>query len=228
MRLLLVEDARLIREPLSRALELAGWKVEAVPDGEAALARLAAAPVDAAVLDIMLPGKDGLSVLSELRARGDATPIILLTARGDVRDRVRGLDLGADDYLAKPFHVEELLARLRAVLRRRGITDPSTVVEVLGMLYAPDSRELTCGKESCVLTPKEGLVLEALMRHAGTPVHRGRIVTATWGAEGEPSSGRLETQVSLLRSKIAALEAPVSIRAIRGIGYVLEAKHEDA
>ena len=228
MRLLLVEDARLIREPLSRALELAGWKVEAVPDGEAALARLAAAPVDAAVLDIMLPGKDGLSVLSELRARGDATPIILLTARGDVRDRVRGLDLGADDYLAKPFHVEELLARLRAVLRRRGITDPSTVVEELGMLYAPDSRELTCGKESCVLTPKEGLVLEALMRHAGTPVHRGRIVTAAWGAEGEPSSGRLETQVSLLRSKIAALEAPVSIRAIRGIGYVLEAKHEDA
>lgn len=228
MRLLLVEDARLIREPLSRALELAGWEVEAVPDGEAALARLAAAPVDAVVLDIMLPGKDGLSVLSELRVRGDATTIILLTARGDVRDRVRGLDLGADDYLAKPFHVEELLARLRAVLRRRGITDPSTVVEVLGMLYAPDSRELKYGGESCVLTPKEGLVLEALMRHAGTPVHRGRIVTATWGAEGEPSSGRLETQVSLLRSKIAALEAPVSIRAIRGIGYVLEAKHEDA
>ena len=191
MRLLLVEDARLIREPLSRALELAGWKVEAVPDGEAALARLAAAPVDAAVLDIMLPGKDGLSVLSELRARGDATPIILLTARGDVRDRVRGLDLGADDYLAKPFHVEELLARLRAVLRRRGITDPSTVVEALGMLYAPDSRELTCGKESCVCTPKEGLVLEALMRHAGTPVHRGRIVTAAWGAEGEPAPAGL-------------------------------------
>lgn len=172
MRLLLVEDARLIREPLSRALELAGWEVEAVPDGEAALARLAVAPVDALVLDIMLPGKDGLSVLSELRARGDATPVILLTARGDVRDRVRGLDLGADDYLAKPFHVEELLARLRAVLRRRGITDPSTVIEALGMLYAPDSRELIYGGESCVLTPKEGLVLEALMRHAGTPVHR--------------------------------------------------------
>lgn len=101
MRLLLVEDARLIREPLSRALELAGWEVEAVPDGEAALARLAVAPVDAVVLDIMLPGKDGLSVLSELRARGDATPVILLTARGDVRDRVRGLDLGADDYLGQ-------------------------------------------------------------------------------------------------------------------------------
>lgn len=228
MRLLLVEDARLIREPLSRALELTGWKVEAVPDGEAALARLAAAPVDAVVLDVMLPGKDGLSVLSELRARGDATPVILLTARGDVRDRVRGLDLGADDYLAKPFHVEELLARLRAVLRSRGITDPSTVIEAFGMLYAPDSRELKYGGESCVLTPKEGLVLEALMRHAGTPVHRGRIVTAAWGAEGESSSGRLETQVSLLRSKIAVLEAPVSIHAIRGIGYVLEAKHEDA
>ena len=99
----------------------------------------------------MLPGKDGLSVLSELRARGDATPVILLTARGDVRDRVRGLDLGADDYLAKPFHVEELLARLRAVLRRRGITDPSTVIEALGMLYAPDSRELTYGEDLAFL-----------------------------------------------------------------------------
>lgn len=228
MRLLLVEDARLIREPLSRALELAGWEVEAVPDGEAALARLAVAPVDAVVLDIMLPGKDGLSVLSELRARGDATPVILLTARGDVRDRVRGLDLGADDYLAKPFHVEELLARLRAVLRRRGITDPSTVIEALNMLYTPDSRELTCGEESCVLTPKEGLVLEALMRHAGTPVHREQVSAVAWGAEGEASAGRIEAQVSLLRSKIAVLGAPVSIRAIRGIGYVLEAKHEDA
>lgn len=228
MRLLLVEDARLIREPLSRALELAGWEVETVPDGEEALARLAAAPVDAAVLDIMLPGMDGLSVLSELRVRGDATPVILLTARGDVRDRVRGLDLGADDYLAKPFHVEELLARLRAVLRRRGITDPSTVIEAFGILYAPDSRELKYGGESCVLTPKEGLVLEALMRHAGTPVHRERIAAAAWGAEGESSAGRLETQISLLRSEIIALGAPVSIRAIRGIGYVLEAKHEDA
>ena len=96
------------------------------------------------------------------------------------------------------------------------------------MLYAPDSRELKYGGGSCVLTPKEGLVLEALMRHAGTPVRRGRIVTAAWGAEGESSAGRLETQVSLLRSKIVALGPSVSIRAIRGIGYVLEAKHEDA
>lgn len=228
MRLLLVEDARLIREPLSRALELAGWEVEAVPDGETALARLAAAPVDAVVLDIMLPGKDGLSVLSELRARGDATPVILLTARGDVRDRVRGLDLGADDYLAKPFHVEELLARLRAVLRRHGSPDPSTEIGAFGMSYAPDSRMLSCGGGSCRLKPKEGLVLETLIRHAGTPVHRERIAAAAWGAEGVSGSGRLETQVSLLRSKIESLGAPASIRAVRGIGYVLEAKHEDA
>ena len=228
-KVLVLEDEASIRSFIVINLQRAGYEVVEAECGEEALQKLQENPdTKLCLLDIMLPGKDGLSVLSELRARGDATPIILLTARGDVRDRVRGLDLGADDYLAKPFHVEELLARLRAVLRRRGITDPSTVVEALGMLYAPDSRELTCGKESCVLTPKEGLVLEALMRHAGTPVHRGRIVTAAWGAEGEPSSGRLETQVSLLRSKIAALEAPVSIRAIRGIGYVLEAKHEDA
>ena len=138
MRLLLVEDARLIREPLSRALELSGWEVETAADGEGALKRLSAAPVDAVVLDIMLPGNDGFSVLSELRARGDDTPVVLLTARDDVRDRVRGLDLGADDYLVKPFHVEELLARLRAVLRRRGVSDPSTTIEASGMSYAPD------------------------------------------------------------------------------------------
>lgn len=143
MRLLLVEDARLIREPLARALGLAGWEVETALDGEAVLARLAAAPVDAVVLDIMLPGKDGLSVLSELRAHGDATPVILLTARGDVRDRVHGLDLGADDYFAKPFHVEELLARLRAVLRRHGSPDPATALRAHDISYVPAGRELS-------------------------------------------------------------------------------------
>lgn len=228
MRLLLVEDARLIREPLSRALELSGWEVETAADGEGALKRLSAAPVDAVVLDIMLPGNDGFSVLSELRARGDDTPVVLLTARDDVRDRVRGLDLGADDYLAKPFHVEELLARLRAVLRRRGVSDPSTTIEAFGMSYAPDSRELSYGGNVCILTPKEGLVLEALLRHAGSPVHRERIEAAAWGDVIEGSAGRLESQVSLLRTKISALGVPVSIRAIRGIGYALEAKDEDA
>lgn len=228
MRLLLVEDALLIREPLSRALELAGWEVEVAPDGEAALARLSDAPVDAVVLDIMLPGKNGFSVLSELRARGDGTPVILLTARGDVHDRVRGLDLGADDYLAKPFHVEELLARLRAVLRRRGVPDPSTMMEAFGMSYTPDSRELRYGEGSCTLTPKEGLALEVLLRHAGASVHKERIAAAVWGGAGESSTAKIETQVSLLRSKISSLGVPVLIRAIRGIGYVLEAKHDDA
>lgn len=228
MRLLLVEDARLIREPLSRALDLSGWEVETAADGEGALKRLSAAPVDAVVLDIMLPGKDGFSVLSELRARGDDTPVVLLTTRDDVRDRVRGLDLGADDYLAKPFHVEELLARLRAVLRRRGVSDPSTTIDAFGMFYAPGSRELSYGGNVCTLTPKEGLVLEAFLRHAGSPVHRERIEAAAWGDVIEGSAGRLESQVSLLRTKISALGAPVSIRAIRGIGYALEAKDENA
>lgn len=226
-RLLLVEDARLIREPLARALGLAGWEAETALDGEAALARLAAAPVDAVVLDIMLPGKDGLSVLSELRARGDATPVILLTARGDVRDRVRGLDLGADDYLAKPFHVEELLARLRAVLRRHGSPDPAMALCAHGISYVPAGRELSCGRSTCALTPKEGLVLEALIRNAGVPVCRERIDAVAWGGEGASSPGRLEAQVSLLRAKLLAMDAPVVIRAIRGIGYVLEGKGDE-
>lgn len=228
VRLLLAEDARLIREPLSRALELAGWQVEAVADGSAALERLAGPSLDALVLDIMLPGKDGLEVLSELRAQGDETPVILLTARGDVRDRVRGLDLGADDYLAKPFHVEELLARLRAVLRRRGAPDPSTLLTAFGISYMPSSRTLSCKGESCVLTRKEGLVLEALLRHAGAPVHREMIIAAAWGGEAEGSAGRLEAQISLLRSKMSALKASASISAIYGFGYILEGEHGDA
>lgn len=228
MRLLLVEDARLIRAPLARALELAGWEVEAVSDGEHALKRLAAAPLDAVVLDIMLPGRDGLSVLEEMRKHTDTTPVILLTARDDVRDRVRGLDLGADDYLSKPFHIEELLARLRAVLRRHGAPDPSVPLAAFGLTYTPESRRLARGSTSCVLTPKEGLVLEVLLRHAGAPVHRERIDAVAWGSEPEGSPGRLEAQVSLLRSKMAKVGAPVRIRAIRGVGYVLEDMREHA
>lgn len=228
MRLLLVEDARLIRAPLARALELAGWEVEAVSDGERALKRLAAAPLDAVVLDIMLPGRDGLSVLAEMRKHADTTPVILLTARDDVRDRVRGLDLGADDYLPKPFHIEELLARLRAVLRRHGASDPSVPLAAFGLTYTPESRRLAHGSTSCALTPKEGFVLEMLLRHAGMPVHRERIDAAAWGSESEGSPGRLEAQVSLLRSKMAKVGAPVRIRAIRGVGYVLEDMREHA
>lgn len=227
VRLLLVEDARLIREPLARSLGLAGWEVETAPDGESALCRLASSPVDAVVLDIMLPGRDGFSVLSEMRSRGDETPTILLTARDDVRDRVRGLDLGADDYLAKPFHTEELLARLRAVLRRHGSPDPSTALRAHGLSYVPAGRRLSYRSSTCMLTPKEGLVLEVLMRNADTPVHRTRINAVAWGDGSGGSPGRLEAQISLLRGKLLAMGAPAAIRAVRGIGYVLEERRDE-
>ena len=221
MRVLLAEDARLVREPLAHALGRGGWEVDAVEDGERALDLALGVSYDALVLDIMLPGKDGLSVLSEIRRAGSEVPVVLLTARGDVRDRVRGLDLGADDYLPKPFHVSELLARLRAVTRRRGAPDLSRAIEAFGLVYEPMDRTLARGDTSIVLTGKEGLVLECLLRHAGRVVARETIEGAVWGpALG--SSGRLEAQISVLRAKLRGLGAPVRICPVRGVGYVLE------
>lgn len=221
MRLLLAEDTRLVREPLVHALQRAGWAVDAAEDGERALALALSVAYDAVVLDIMLPAMDGLQVLADLRASGSEVPVILLTARSGMRDRVRGLDMGADDYLPKPFHVAELLARLRAVTRRRGASDPSQPVEALGLAYDPVTHVLAKGESRAALTGKEGLVLECLMRGAGRPVTRAAIEDAAWGA-GSGSSGRLEAQVSLLRAKLRDLNAGVQICSVRGVGYELK------
>ena len=221
MRLLLAEDARLVRDPLAHALRREGWELDAVEDGERALELALSVPYDAAVLDIMLPGGGGLSVLAEMRRSGCDAPVVLLTARGDVRDRVHGLDLGADDYLPKPFHVSELFARLRAVTRRRAAPGPSRSVEALGLVYDPGARELAWAGRTVALTGKEGLVMECLMRRAGHVVARGVIEGAAWGpASGSP--GRLEAQVSALRTHLRELGAPVRVRSARGVGYVLE------
>lgn len=222
MRILLVEDARLVAEPLAHALSRAGYAVDTACDGVRGLELAGSGAYDAVILDIMLPGLDGLSVLARMRCAGSDAPVILLTARGDVRDRVRGLDAGADDYLAKPFHVEELLARVRAVLRRRGAPDPVDRLEALGISYIPASRELSCGAETVELTPKEGLVLEALLRCAGRTVPRGAVARAAWGPGEDASDARLEVQVSLLRGKLRAVGAPARVRAVRGIGYLIE------
>lgn len=226
MRILLVEDARLVAEPLAHALGRAGYAVDAACDGARGLELARTGAYDAIVLDIMLPQLDGLSMLARLRREHVDTPVILLTARGDVRDRVRGLDAGADDYLAKPFHVEELLARIRAVLRRRGAPDSAAAIQELGLCYVPESRELQHEGAVVALTPKEGLVLEALMRAAGHTVTRERLELAVWGPDDAASDTRLDVQVSLVRAKLRAVGAPVRIRAVRGMGYVLEEEGE--
>lgn len=236
MRLLLVEDAQLIREPLKHALIRAGWAVDAVGTGEeglelaqeAAGARDASGAYDAVVLDIMLPGIDGITVLQKLRRGGFGAPVILLTARGDVGDRVRGLRAGADDYLPKPFHIEELLARLEAMCRRYGVPEPSHVLEAFGLSYLPQGRILSCRGNVCELTPKEGMLLEALMRTPGLPVMRERLEAAAWGVDGRMcGSHRLEVQISLLRARLDEVAAPARIRAVRGIGYALEEDRHD-
>lgn len=221
MRLLLAEDASLVREPLAHALKRAGWAVDVAENGARALELAQSIAYDAVVLDIMMSEVDGLEVLSEIRRAGLQVPVILLTAKNDVRDRVAGLDLGADDYLTKPFHVSELCARLRAVMRRRSVSDPSCHLETLGLSYDPEGRTLRFQGLMVQLAAKEGLVLECLMRHPARVVTRGRVEEAVWGpAPG--SAGRLEAQVSLLRAKLRELGTSVRIRSVRGVGYVLE------
>lgn len=227
MRLLLVEDARLVREPLVHVLRRTGWEVDTAEDGERALALALSVPYDAIVLDIMLPHRDGLSVLAEVRRAKLEAPVILLTARDDVRDRVRGLDLGADDYLSKPFHASELLARLRAVMRRHGGAAPAQMVEAWGLAYDPAGRKLAYGGRSVELTGKEGLILECLMRRAGHVVARAAIEGAAWG-HVPGSSGRLETQISSQRMRLRELGAPMRVRPVRGVGYVLERVLEES
>lgn len=219
MRLLLAEDARLVREPLVHALRRAGWAVDVAADGERALELALSVAYDAVVLDIMLPALDGLSVLREIRAASCGVPVVLLTARSDVRDRVRGLNMGADDYLPKPFHVQELIARLGAVTRRHAAA-PAQTFEACGLVLDPVARQLVGPRASIGLTGKEALILEALMRRAGGVVPRRVIEEAAWGA-GPGSPGRLEAQISSLRTKLGRAGAHARIEAVRGVGYVL-------
>src|SRR5688572_27842077 len=162
MRLLLVEDDRALRDALGERLRSAGWAVDEAADGDAGLRWALNAPYDAIVLDINLPGRDGFSMLSEARSSGCATPVLLLTAREGLQDRVRGLDLGADDYLVKPFATVELLARLRALTRRLG-RQPAGPLRLADLTFDPATRIATRGDERLSLTPKETAILEALL-----------------------------------------------------------------
>lgn len=226
MRILLIEDAPLIAKPLAHALKRAGYAVDCAYDGISGLARARTQCHDVLIIDIMLPGIDGLSIVRKLRTQGIEIPIILLTARGDVRDRVIGLDLGADDYLAKPFHTEELLARIRAVLRRHGSTSPAETIRFDALSYEPAPRILTCDEKSVSLTPKEGLLLEVLMRNPAAPIPKERLLAAGWGSnitDGCGNASCVEVYISLLRRKLREVGSSARIEVRREAGYRLRA-----
>ncbi|UGV26761.1 response regulator transcription factor [Rhodopseudomonas boonkerdii] len=221
MRVLLVEDEPEMASALSTALKGHDMVVDRVATVGMAREAILTNSYGAILLDRQLPDGDGLALIPNLRAHGIQTPIIVLTARGDLADRIAGLDTGADDYLGKPFAIEELLARLRAVLRRR--SDMPTETLQLGRLtYNADHREASIGGIVLALPRRELLVLETLMRRSGRTVARSTLEEAVYGFDDEIQSNALDTHVSRLRRKLAENDAGVEIHAIRGLGYLIK------
>ena len=219
-KVLIVEDDPDVRAALTRALSFEGYDIDTATDGGKALAMVDEEEPDAIVLDVMMPFVDGLETARRLRAHGYTTPILMLTARGEVGDRVDGLDAGADDYLAKPFALEELLARLRALLRRAH-HDVSEVMSGAGLEMNLGTREASRDGELLPLTKTEFDLLEALMRDAGKVVTRAQLYDQVWGIDFETSSNSLDVYIGYLRRKTEADDAPRVIHTVRGIGYTL-------
>jgi two-component system response regulator MprA len=219
VRILVVDDERAVREALERALRLEGYEVDLVADGQEALFSLARRSADAIVLDVLMPVMDGLETSRRLRRQGNTTPILMLTARHDVSDRVAGLDAGADDYLVKPFALEELLARLRALLRRANGGDE--MLSFADLTLDPGTREVRRGDRSIELTRTEFLLLELFLRNPRQVLTRDVIFDRVWGYDFGPASNSLEVYVGYLRRKTEAGGEPRLIHTVRGVGYAL-------
>ncbi|MDX1659506.1 MAG: response regulator transcription factor [Nitriliruptorales bacterium] len=221
MHVLVVDDDRAVRESLDRALRLHGYDVSLAEHGLDALQAVEEGAPDAIVLDVMMPGLDGFAVTRRLRQDGDDTPILMLTARDAVEDRVEGLEVGADDYLVKPFALEELVARLRALLRRTVSDDDAgdqDSLEFEDLTLDVAGMTATRGGESIHLTRTEFLLLELFLRHPGQVLERDLILDRVWGFDTETSSNALEVYVGYLRRKLGE---PRLIHTVRGVGYVL-------
>jgi two-component system response regulator MprA len=220
VKVLVVDDEPAVLAAVERALKLAGYEVEAAANGEQALKSVTASAPDAMVLDILMPGVDGIEVCKRVRAAGDATPILMLTARDAVNDRVDGLDAGADDYLIKPFALDELLARLRALLRRAAPSGAKTL-RFADLTLDPATREVHRGDRRIDLTRTEFLLLELLMRNPRRVMTREVILEQVWGFDFGPSSNSLEVYVGYLRRKTESGGEKRLIQTVRGVGYVL-------
>ncbi len=220
--ILVVDDEPAVRRALERALRLEQHDVELAENGEQALDQLAERPVDAVVLDVMMPGVDGLEVCRRMRAGGDKTPVLMLTARDAIDDRVLGLDVGADDYLVKPFALRELQARLRALLRRTGEDGGSTETLRFGdLVLDPVAHQVHRGARLVELSKTEFLLLELFMKHPRQVLTRSTIFENVWGYDFGPTSNALGVYIGYLRRKTEEGGEPRLLHTVRGIGYVL-------
>lgn len=221
MRILVAEDERDLNRLICRTLERAGYSVDACFDGEAVMDCLLGAEYDCLLLDIMMPKKDGHEVLRAVRAQGSTTPVIFLTARDSVQDRIEGLDLGADDYLVKPFDFDELLARIRAATRKYG-TQKTSVLTIADLTVDTGSRTVTRGGKEIRLSAKEYAILEYLLRNKGTVISRARLEDHIWNYDYAGGSNVVDVYITYLRKKIDSGFGKKLIHTIRGAGWILK------
>ena len=222
MRLLLAEDETSLSRALVKILEHSNYSVDAVYDGEEALDYLDTANYDGVILDIMMPKIDGLTVLQTIRKKGNRIPVLLLTAKSEIDDRVKGLDLGANDYLTKPFAPPELLARIRAMLRIQSEQQTDSSLHVGNITLDTTSYELSSPSGNFRLANKEYQMMELLMRHPRQVVSTEQFMDRIWGYDSEAEINVVWVYISYLRKKLTALKADVSIKATRNVGYSLE------
>jgi len=220
MHILIVEDDPKTAALLTSALRQEDFEVSHVGDGESGLQNALSGVFDALLVDIMLPKRDGLSLVREMRQQGRATPVIMLSARGEVEQRVEGLNAGADDYLPKPFAMSELLARLRSLLRRN-VAHKATVLTLADLSYDPGTRETRRAGKRIDLSSRESLLLECLLRAEGRVVSRRDIIVSVWEYDFDPGTNLVDVYVRRLREKIDRDHSPVLIQTVRGLGYAL-------
>jgi two-component system OmpR family response regulator len=223
VHILVVEDDRDLRRFLTKAFREEGYGVTEADSGDRALDRALGGGHSCIVLDVMLPGRDGFSVVEDLRKRGDVTPVLMLTARDELESRVRGLEGGADDYLTKPFDLSELIARVHALIRRSELRHKDVTLAVGALMLDPLTRRATQDGRVVDLSPREFALLEFLMRNAGRTVSRSRIAEAVWNYKFDPETNVVDVYVNYLRKKLTFAGRTPPIRTVRGTGYRLEA-----
>ena len=221
MRILIVEDELPLSEALTQILKKNNYTVDAVNDGESGLDNALSDIYDLIVLDIMLPKMDGLTILKNIRKEGISTPVILLTARGEISDKVQGLDSGADDYLAKPFASEELLARIRALSRRKGEVTQDNSLQFGDLQLYPSTLKLVSGSKEIKLILKECELLELLITRKSMATSKELIIEKLWGFDSDVEHNHVEVYISFLRKKLLHLNSKVTINTLRGVGYIL-------
>jgi DNA-binding response OmpR family regulator len=221
MRLLVIEDERELSEALVALLKQEKYEADAVYDGLSGEDYAMCGIYDLILLDIMLPGKNGVDVLRSIRKQGLDTPVLLLTAKSEVEDKIRGLDTGADDYLTKPFVAGELMARIRAMTRRKGeyVGDE---LSVMGTTLDKNTYEIICGNNSIKLAVKEYQILELLMTNSRQIIPKERLIEKIWGFDSEAEYNAIEVYISFVRKKLSAIGSAMQIKAVRGVGYSLE------